>query len=89
MVRNKRLRLKTLGACTLQVVLSKLRVGSETVSTPMGPRAVTSPGVEVLQGAVMQFVVWVETMIAGQSVAVRRVTVVERQCLANVPTELG
>jgi hypothetical protein len=37
----------------------------------------------------MQFVVWVETMIADQSVAVRRAAVVERQCLANVPTELG
>jgi hypothetical protein len=37
----------------------------------------------------MQFVVWVETMIAGQSVAVQRAAVVERQCLANVPTKLG
>jgi hypothetical protein len=37
----------------------------------------------------MQYVVWVETMIAGQSVAVRRAAVVERQCLANVPTKLG
>jgi hypothetical protein len=37
----------------------------------------------------MQFVVWVETIIAGQSVAVRRAAVVERQCLANVPTKLG
>ena len=43
-VRNKRLRLKTLGAFTLKVVLSKFRFGSESVSTPMGPRAVT--GVE-------------------------------------------
>jgi hypothetical protein len=33
----------------------------------------------------MQFVVWVETMIAGQSVAMQRAAVVERQCLANVP----
>ena len=30
-----------------------------------------------------------ETMIAGQSVAVQRAAVVERQCLANVPTKLG
>jgi hypothetical protein len=37
----------------------------------------------------MQFVVWAETMIAGQSVAVQRAAVVERQCLANVPTKLG
>jgi hypothetical protein len=37
----------------------------------------------------MQFVVWVGTMIAGQSVAVQRAAVVERQCLANVPTKLG
>jgi hypothetical protein len=37
----------------------------------------------------MQYVVWVETMIAGQSVAVQRAAVVERQCLANVPTKLG
>jgi hypothetical protein len=38
--------LKTLGAFTLKVVLSKFRFGPESVSTPMGPRAVTSPGVE-------------------------------------------
>jgi hypothetical protein len=38
--------LKTLGAFTLKVVLSKSRFGSESVSTPMGPRAVTSLGVE-------------------------------------------
>jgi hypothetical protein len=37
----------------------------------------------------MQFVVWVETMIAGKPVAVQRAAVVERQCLANVPTKLG
>jgi hypothetical protein len=37
----------------------------------------------------MQFVVWVETMIGGKSVAVQRAAVVERQCLANVPTKLG
>jgi hypothetical protein len=37
----------------------------------------------------MQFVVWVETKIAGTSVAVQRAAVVERQCLANVPTKLG
>jgi DNA invertase Pin-like site-specific DNA recombinase len=36
----------------------------------------------------MQFVVWVETMIAGKSVAVRRAAVVERQCLANDQTRL-
>lgn len=37
----------------------------------------------------MQFVVWVETIIAGKSVAVQRAAVVERQCLADVPTKLG
>jgi hypothetical protein len=42
-----------------------------------------------MEGTAMQFAVWVETMIAGQSVAVRRAAVVERQCLANVPTKLG
>src|SRR5277367_3364817 len=42
-----------------------------------------------MEGAATQFVVWVETMIAGQSVAVQRAAVVERQCLANVPTKLG
>jgi hypothetical protein len=42
-----------------------------------------------MEGTAMQFVVWVETMIAGQSVAVQRAAVVERQCFANVPTELG
>jgi len=36
--------LKTLGAFTLKVVLSKCRFGSESVATPMGLRAVTSPG---------------------------------------------
>jgi hypothetical protein len=40
-------------------------------------------------GTAMQFVVWVEAMIAGRSVAVQRAAVVERQCLANVPTKLG
>jgi hypothetical protein len=42
-----------------------------------------------MEGGAMQFVVWVETMIAGQSVAVQRAAVVERECLANVPTKLG
>jgi hypothetical protein len=42
-----------------------------------------------MEGTAMQFVVWVETMIAGQAVAVQRAAVVERQCPANVPTELG
>jgi hypothetical protein len=42
-----------------------------------------------MEGTAMQFVVWVETMIAGKSVAVQRAAVVERQCLANVPTKLG
>jgi hypothetical protein len=37
----------------------------------------------------MQFVVWVETIIAGQSVAVQRAAVVECHCLASVPTKLG
>jgi hypothetical protein len=37
----------------------------------------------------MPFVVWVETIVAGHSVAVQRAAVVERQCLANVPTKLG
>ena len=37
----------------------------------------------------MQFGVWVEATIGGQSVAVQRAAVVERQCLANVPTKLG
>jgi hypothetical protein len=37
----------------------------------------------------MQFVVWVEAIIAGKSVAVQRAAVVERQCLTNVPTKLG
>ena len=37
----------------------------------------------------MQFVAWVETMIAGQSVAVQHAAVLERQCLANIPTKLG
>ncbi len=37
----------------------------------------------------MQFVIWIETIIAGKSVAVQRGAVVERQCLANVPTQLG
>jgi hypothetical protein len=42
-----------------------------------------------MEGTAMQFVVWVETVIAGRSVAVRRAAVVDRQCLANVPAELG
>jgi hypothetical protein len=42
-----------------------------------------------MEGTAVQFVVWVETMISGQSVAVQRAAVVKRQCLANVPTELG
>jgi hypothetical protein len=42
-----------------------------------------------MEGAAMQFVVCVETIIAGKSVAVQRAAVVERQCLANVPTKLG
>jgi hypothetical protein len=37
----------------------------------------------------MQFVVRVETIIAGKTVAVQHAAVVERQCLANVPTKLG
>jgi hypothetical protein len=37
----------------------------------------------------MQYVVWAETMIAGQSVAVQRAAVVERQCFGNDPTKLG
>lgn len=37
----------------------------------------------------MQFVAWIETIIAGKSVAVQRGAAVERQCLENVPTELG
>jgi hypothetical protein len=41
-----------------------------------------------MEGTAMQFVVWVETMIAGQSIAVQRAALVERQCLANVPTKL-
>src|ERR1700679_4140001 len=44
---EKRLRLKTLGAFTLKVVLSKFRFGSESVSTPgrhrMSLRPRTSP----------------------------------------------
>jgi hypothetical protein len=42
-----------------------------------------------MESTAMQFVVWVETIIAGQSVAVQRAAVVDRQCLANVPTKLG
>src|SRR5271168_336854 len=42
-----------------------------------------------MAGAAMQFAVWLEMMIAGQSVAVQRAAVVERQCLANVPTKVG
>jgi hypothetical protein len=37
----------------------------------------------------MQFVVWIETIIAGESVAVQRAAVVERQCLANGPNKAG
>ena len=36
----------------------------------------------------MQFVVWIETVIAGKSVAVHRVAAVERNGV-NAPAELG
>jgi hypothetical protein len=41
-----------------------------------------------LEDAAMQFIVWIETVIAGKSVAVHRVATVERTGV-NDPTEQG
>ena len=41
-----------------------------------------------MEDAAMQFIVWIETVIAGKSVAVHRVVTVERSGV-NDPTELG
>jgi hypothetical protein len=41
-----------------------------------------------MEEAAMQFVVWIETVIAGKSVAVHRAAAVERNRV-NAPAELG
>jgi hypothetical protein len=41
-----------------------------------------------MEEAAMQFVVWIETVIAGESAAVQRVVAVERNGV-NAPAELG
>jgi DNA-directed RNA polymerase specialized sigma24 family protein len=71
----------------MHAVGTRNKPGGATVSLSQCRDRLSIP--RTLEGTAMQFVVWVETMIAGQSVAVQRAAVVERQCLANVPTKLG
>jgi hypothetical protein len=52
-------------------------------SSPEGRRLLRTK-----EEAAMQFVVWIETVIAGKSVAVHRVAAVERNGV-NAPAELG